>query len=158
VRVLLDENIPHDLIPEFPGHEVLTVQGLGWAGVTNGDLLTRARGRIDAFLTMDRKLERQHDLSMLPFGVVVVLARSNRVQDLLPLVPGMREALGRIGAGKIEHLGAAAPRRARLLRGEEMTAQRADLSRSRGRSGVRSFHFADFSMRRPAPLRRSRCS
>jgi hypothetical protein len=108
VRVLLDENIPHDLIPELPGHDVLTVQGMGWAGAKNGDLLTRARGQIDALITMDRKLERQHDLSVLPFGVVVVLARSNRVPDLLPLVAEMREALKRVGAGKVEYVGAAA--------------------------------------------------
>ena len=105
MRVLLDENIPHDLIPEFPGHDVLTVQGLGWAGVKNGDLLTRARGQINALLTMDRNLERQHDLSALPFGVVVVLARSNRVPDLLPLVAEMREALTRVRAGQVEHVG-----------------------------------------------------
>ena len=82
------------------------MQGLGWAGVRNGDLLVRARGRIDAFITMDRKLEKQYDLSMLPFGVVVVLARSNRVPDLLPLVGAMREAVERIGPGKVEHVGA----------------------------------------------------
>jgi hypothetical protein len=68
VRVLLDENVPHDLIPQFPDHDVLTVQGLGWAGVKNGDLLMRARGKIDAFITMNRKLEEQHDPSVLPFG------------------------------------------------------------------------------------------
>ena len=106
MRVLLDKNIPHDLTPEFPGHDVLTVQGLGWAGVKNGDLLTRARGLIDALLTMDRKLERQHDLSVLPFGVIVVLARSNRVPDLFPLVAGMRGALERVRAGKVEYVGA----------------------------------------------------
>lgn len=108
MRVLLDENIPHDLIPELTGHDVLTVQGLGWAGAKNGDLLARARGQIDAFITMDRRLERQHDLSVLPFGVIVVLARSNRVPDLLPLVAEMREVLTRIGAGRVEYVGAAA--------------------------------------------------
>jgi hypothetical protein len=102
VRVLLDENVPHDLIPQFPDHDVLTVQGLGWAGVKNGDLLMRARGKIDAFITMDRKLEEQHDLSVLPFGVVVVLARSNRVCDLLPLIVAMREA-ARSHTGPREH-------------------------------------------------------
>ena len=76
MRVLLDENIPHDLIPQFVGHDVSTVHGLCWAGIKNGDLLMRARGTIDVFVTMDRKLEKQHDLSGLPFGVVVVLARS----------------------------------------------------------------------------------
>jgi hypothetical protein len=76
VRVLLDENVPHDLIPQFAGHDVMTVQGLGWAGLKNGDLLERARGVVDVFVTMDRKLAKQHDLSRLPFGVVLILARS----------------------------------------------------------------------------------
>ena len=106
MRVLLDENVPHDVIPQFPGHEVLTVQGLGWAGVKNGDLLVRARDRVDAFITMDRKLEKQHELSVLPFGIVVISARSNRMPDLLPLVVEMREAVERIRPGRIEHVGA----------------------------------------------------
>jgi hypothetical protein len=54
---------------------------------------------------MDRKLEREHELGTLPFGVVVVRARSNRVQDLRPLVGPIREALARIGPGKVEHVG-----------------------------------------------------
>jgi hypothetical protein len=31
-------------------------------GIKNGDLLERARGTIDVFVTRDRKLEKQHDL------------------------------------------------------------------------------------------------
>jgi hypothetical protein len=77
VRVLLDENLPHDFIETLAGHDVVTVQGMGWAGTLNGELLRRATGTVDAFLTMDRKLERQHDLTKLPFGVVVIAARSN---------------------------------------------------------------------------------
>ena len=105
MRVLLDENLPHDLIVELTGHDVVTVQGLGWAGVKNGELLRRAAGHIAAFVTMDRQLEREHDLSVLPFGVVVVRARSNRMQDLRPLVGAIREALARLGPGKVEQVG-----------------------------------------------------
>ena len=75
MRALLDENLPHDLIATLVGHEVVTVQGLGWAGTTNGDLLKRASGQVDALVTMDRKLDREHDLSALPFGVIVIAAR-----------------------------------------------------------------------------------
>jgi hypothetical protein len=105
VRVLLDENVPHDLIPQLAGHDASTVQGLGWAGITNGELLERAREAIDVFVTMDRKLEKQHDLSRLPFGVVVIYARSNRMPDLLPLTDALREAVAGIGPGKVEHVG-----------------------------------------------------
>ena len=84
MRVLLDENVPHDLIPQLAGYDVSTVQGLGWAGIKNGELLERARDAIDVFVTMDRKLEKQHDLSKLPFGVLIIVAKSNRMPDLLP--------------------------------------------------------------------------
>jgi hypothetical protein len=104
VRVLLDENLPHDLISELSGHDVVTVQGLGWAGVKNGELLRRAAGQVDAFLTME--LEYEHDLSIRSFGVVVIRARSNRVQDLQPLMGTVREAVARIRPGKVERVGA----------------------------------------------------
>lgn len=54
---------------------------------------------------MDRLLSRQHDLSALPFGVVLIVARSNRVSDLLPLMTDLFEALGRIRPGTLEQVG-----------------------------------------------------
>jgi hypothetical protein len=106
VRVLLDENLPHDLIAELAGHDVSTVQGLGWAGVNNGELLRRAAGQNDALVTMDRNLEHQHDLSAVPFGIVVIRARSNRLQDLRPLVGEMRDALMGVRPSTVRHVGA----------------------------------------------------
>jgi hypothetical protein len=53
VRLLLDENLPHDLVAGLVGHPVSTVQGLGWAGTKNGDLLNRASAVTDIFVTMD---------------------------------------------------------------------------------------------------------
>ena len=105
MRVLLDENLPHDLILELGDHQVLTVQGLGWAGVKNGELLRRAAGLVDMFLTMDRKLEFEHDLAAVPFGVVVIRARSNRVQDLRLLMAAVTEALARVKPGNVERVG-----------------------------------------------------
>jgi uncharacterized protein DUF5615 len=105
VRVLLDENLPHDRILELGDHEVLTVQGLGWSGVKNGELLRRAAGLVDAFLTMDRKLEFEHDLGAVPFGVVVIRARSNRVQDLRTLIGSINEVLARVEPGKVVSVG-----------------------------------------------------
>jgi hypothetical protein len=104
VRVLLDENLPRDLITALAGHTVSTVQGLGWAGTKNGALLKRASGVTDALVTMDGKLEHQQNLSVLPFGIVVVGAPSNRMADLLPVVPEVLAALERVRPGKVEHV------------------------------------------------------
>ena len=106
MRVLLDENLPHDLIATLVGHEVVTVQGLGWAGTLNGELLKLAGEVADVFVTMDRKLERQHDLTNCPFGVVVIRARSNQMQELLPLVGALLEAVTTVKPGQVARVGA----------------------------------------------------
>jgi hypothetical protein len=106
VRVLLDENLPRDLVPLLGGHTVLTVQGLGWAGVKNGELLSRSAGVIDAFITMDSNLLFQQRLEGLPFGVVIIHARSNRVADLLPMVNLVLATLSDLTPGQIRHVGA----------------------------------------------------
>ena len=53
---------------------------------------------------MDRKLERQQNLSVLPFAVVLIVARSNRVQNLIPLIPDVLAALDRLKPGRLEQV------------------------------------------------------
>lgn len=107
MRVLLDENLPHDLARVIPGHAVSTVQGRGWAGTKNGALLKRASGECDVFVTMDRNIDRQQSLVMLPFGVVVIGAASNRMADLLPVVPELLRSLDAVRPGESLHVGTA---------------------------------------------------
>ena len=68
----------------------------GWAGKRNGELLRLASGEFDAFLTADQNLEHQQDLSLLPISVVVLAAASNRLADLLPLIPKLLLVLDRL--------------------------------------------------------------
>lgn len=61
MRLLLDENLPHDLAGFLTGHTATTVSDKGWSGIQNGELLARASGEFDVLLTMDRRLpEQQH--------------------------------------------------------------------------------------------------
>jgi len=69
-------------------------------------LLREAQGRIDAFLTMDANLEYQQHLTGMPFGVVVLHARSNRLADLRPVVPRLLAALENLSPGDVRHIGA----------------------------------------------------
>ncbi len=73
---------------------------MGWSGKRNGDLLRLAAGEFDAFLTFDRRLPREQELSTLPIAVIVLVARSNRLADLLPLVPPILELLLRAQPGE----------------------------------------------------------
>jgi hypothetical protein len=95
-----------DLSAEFPGHLVDTVVSRGWAGIKNGDLLRRMHGQYDVLVTMDRGIEFQHRVTALPFGIVVVRARSNRMRELRPLVPAMIAAIDAARPGLVQRVGA----------------------------------------------------
>jgi len=106
VRVLLDENLPVDLALALSAHDAKTVIGRGWSGIKNGELLARAAGHFDAFLTMDTNLEFQQALAKRPFGVLLIRAPSNRMVHLRPLVPAIQRALEGIKPGEIRRVGA----------------------------------------------------
>lgn len=102
MRILLDENFPADFAKSFSGHEIHTVHTLGWSGVKNGELLRRAHSVCDIFVTLDRNLEFQQNIKVLPFGIVVVRAVSNRMIHLTPLVAGIIAAASKVSAGTVE--------------------------------------------------------
>jgi len=104
MRLLLDEHLPVGLCAELHGHAVDTVSGRGWTGIKNGELLRRMTGQYDVLVTMDRSIEFQQRLSTLPFGIVLMRARSNRMQDLRPLVPSIPSALDAVDPGRIRRV------------------------------------------------------
>ena len=87
MRILLDESLPIEVRSELAGHEVRTVREEGWSGLKNGELLARATDQFDVVLTADRNLQYQQNLDRLPVAVVVLAAKSNRIEDLRPLIP-----------------------------------------------------------------------
>lgn len=93
MRVLLDESLPHDLVPLLVGHHVETVQGRGWAGTKNGALLALASADFDVFVTADRNLPYQQNLTAVDLCVVVLAAPRNRIEDIRPLLPKLLEAI-----------------------------------------------------------------
>ena len=106
MRLLLDEHLPIGLSAELQGHAVDTVSGRGWTGIKNGELLLRMSGQYDVLVTMDRSIEFQQRISTLPFGIVLVRARSNRMQDLRPLVPSILAAVDAVKPGLVQRVGA----------------------------------------------------
>lgn len=106
MRVLLDEQLPQDLAAALEGHNVDTVIGRGWAGITNGELLRRTQNGYDVLITMDRGIEFQQNLSGLAFGILLVRAPSNRMAHLEPLVSSILEALQAVKPGQLHRLGA----------------------------------------------------
>ncbi|MBA2594915.1 MAG: DUF5615 family PIN-like protein [Pseudomonadota bacterium] len=107
MRVLLDEQLPRQLARHLSVHDVRTVQQEGWAGLTNGELLSRAaQAGFEVFLTGDQNLEYQQDLARSRLGVIVLVAPSNALEDLLPLIGSVLAALPTIGPGQVMRVSA----------------------------------------------------
>ncbi len=71
MRILLDECLPARLGRELVGHEVSTAPKMGWAGLKNGVLLTRAvTAGFEVFLTVDKNLPKQQKLAAYAIAVV----------------------------------------------------------------------------------------
>lgn len=87
MNILLDECIDRKFAKEFVGYEIKTVPQMGWAGIKNGELLALAQAEFDVFITVDRNLSFQQNLSQFDIAVIVLQAPSNRLADLKPLVP-----------------------------------------------------------------------
>jgi hypothetical protein len=100
VRVLLDECLPRRLKRDLPGHDARTTPEMGWASKRNGDLLRLAEAQFDIFLTVDRKLQYQQNLSAFNIAVVVMVAQSNTLLDLQPLMSKVLESLPKATPGQ----------------------------------------------------------
>jgi hypothetical protein len=105
VRVLLDECLPRRLKRELVGHDTRTTPEMGWAGKRNGELLRLAERDFDVFLTVDRQLQHQQNLSAFNISVVVLVARSNALADLRPLMLMVLESLPSAKPGQALVLG-----------------------------------------------------
>ena len=106
MRVILDECVPRPLKRYVKGHEVTTVQERGWAGLKNGPLLRLMReAGVEAFVTTDRNLEYQQNVAAAGFAVVVLVAVTNTLEDLLPLGPALLEALEQPRPGQVTRVG-----------------------------------------------------
>jgi len=103
MRILLDECLPKDLALELAGHEVKTVPQAGWASVSNGKLLRKIAesGQFDLFLTVDKRLPEQNKTTDLPFSIVLLRAKSNRMVHLLPFAPEILRRIREFKAGQV---------------------------------------------------------
>ncbi len=95
MRILLDECLPRTLAPLFGEHEC------GWAGTKNGALLALAAEEFDLFVTVDHGLRFQQNLDDSGLAVAILVAPSNRVERLAPLVPIVLSAIESMAPGDV---------------------------------------------------------
>lgn len=104
MRILLDECIDRRFAKELEGHEVLTVPQVGWAGIKNGELLSRAQSQFDAFVTVDRNLAFQQNIPQFSIAVIVLESPTNRLKDLRALLPKLQQLLLNVRKGEVSRV------------------------------------------------------
>jgi predicted nuclease of predicted toxin-antitoxin system len=108
MKILMDECLPVALAGSITsiGHECVTVRQAGFGSKKNGELLALAEGRWDVLLTSDRNIKHQQNMTGRQLSIMILCAKSNRMKDLLPLMPACVQALLSIEAGQVVEIGA----------------------------------------------------
>ena len=102
MRILLDECVPRPLKRQLTQYSVRTVVEMGWAGTKNGELLKRMKQeQFTILLTTDQNLRYQQNLKQAGVAIVVMVALSNRLPDLIPLIPQVCKVLETIVPGEV---------------------------------------------------------
>jgi len=96
-------------IAEFrPKSRCQTARYAGLAGLKNSDLLRAAEAaKFDVLLTVDQGIEHQQNLAGLTMAIIVFCVKSNRLKNLLELVPACLAQIESIQPGQIVKIGPA---------------------------------------------------
>jgi len=74
---------------------------IGWQDLDDRPLLERADDSFDVLITTDRNLPYQQNLSRYSLSVIILIAHTNRLEDLLPLIPDVLNELDTIQPGEL---------------------------------------------------------
>lgn len=72
----------------------------------NGELLRRASGAFDVFVTADQNLEHQQNIASLSVAVVVLVAATNRLEAYAPFASKLAEAVRAARPGRVTRVAA----------------------------------------------------
>jgi predicted nuclease of predicted toxin-antitoxin system len=102
MRILLDECVPWPMHRLLSSHSCSTVQDLGWGGIKNGDLLQRAEGEFDLFITSDQNIRYQQNLAGRHIAILELSSNDiSRIQAASALI---EEALEEIQPDEFRQL------------------------------------------------------
>jgi hypothetical protein len=102
MKILLDECVPWPLHWLLGSHACSSVQGQGWGGIRNGDLLQRAEGEFDLFITSDQNIRYQQNLAGRRIAILELSTNDlRRIQAASTLI---EDALGNIKPSEFRQL------------------------------------------------------
>jgi predicted nuclease of predicted toxin-antitoxin system len=102
LTILLDESVPRLIKTRLTEFSIVTVQEIGWSGMKNGELLAAASQQFTIFITADKKLRYQQNLTDNRLSIIVL--STNQVPLVITLLSAIQETLPTIQPGDlIEH-------------------------------------------------------
>ena len=101
MKLLIDECLPRALKRLLAEHLCRTVQEMGWAGKKNGLLLSLPEEEFEVLITMDQGFEHQQNLEDRKIALLLLVAPSNQLEDLAPLIPSALTVLRTIQPGSV---------------------------------------------------------
>ena len=94
MKIIIDECVPSIVKRGLRERSIVTVQEMGWAGIKNGQLLKLVAADFDVFITSDKNLRHQPNLSAI--DISIILLPSNQVPVIKALLPQIDSALADI--------------------------------------------------------------
>ena len=104
MRLLLDECVDWRLGRDLAEHDVKSLKQVGWEEIDDGVLLRLAAERFDVFVTVDKDLPHQQNISGLRLSVLILRGRTTRLPDLRALLPMVNVALEKRRLGEFQIL------------------------------------------------------
>ena len=107
MKILIDENLPLAFKESFgEHHEVFSARDMNWHGKKNGELLLlMIKAGFEGFVTMDKNLPHQQNLTNFPITIFVLWGSNNKLSTLQELVPILLSNIDNVtatGRGVIE--------------------------------------------------------
>jgi len=102
VRILLDQGTPAPLRRVLAAHEVATAYEMGWATLDNGELLRAAEAEFEVFITTDRNLRYQQNLTGWRLAILVLPTTS--WPKIRAHIAQVVAAVNEVGPGELREL------------------------------------------------------
>lgn len=98
MKILLDECVPWPIRKMLVEHECSNPYKCGWSSATNGDLLNLAKDHFDLFITADKNLRYQQNLSDRTLPIIEL--STNDLRRILACKELLARQINRIQKGE----------------------------------------------------------
>lgn len=94
MTILFDQGVPMPLRRHLGGHTVSTSYEMGWSELSNGKLLAVAEEQFEVFITTDKRLRHEQNLSNRRLAILVLPTTSwPQIQQHISAVVGAVDML-----------------------------------------------------------------